>query len=222
MKCLWQGLSSRLSGFSIFLGGSTDWRQNTACATGQPAPGPPSLVATIPCVGDGRYLHVVLPGKTEYLTLCEVEISSCLMVQSAEIERSYLDFRPKIAGNATAITIIFTLKEALPAGYAVIVHLPDFEGASSDDLETQQNDCADQFICSWNDISKILTVKKQDGILSGMSAVVILAENGIKLPSVGLQESDDSLGIGILREGEPNGGDAFWADISMSPSVPKT
>lgn len=65
---------SRLEGFSISVGESTDWRLNSLCAQNQPAPGAPSYVADVPCVGQGRYLHVVIIGTSKMLTLCEVQV----------------------------------------------------------------------------------------------------------------------------------------------------
>lgn len=64
---------TRLDGFSILVGNSTDWHECTACAVNLPGPNDPDFVE-IDCNGHGRYVHIVLP-RFGILTLCEVEIT---------------------------------------------------------------------------------------------------------------------------------------------------
>ncbi|MBN3272868.1 PXN1 protein, partial [Polyodon spathula] len=63
----------RLQGAELRIGDSADVSKNARCGTiTSTAPG---SVHTICCNGlKGRYVNVVLPGKSQYLTLCEVEV----------------------------------------------------------------------------------------------------------------------------------------------------
>lgn len=74
-----QGFFQRLDGFSIYLGNASDWASNTVCASGQLGPRGPSLFSDFTCIGQGRYLFIVIPNRSEYLTLCEVEVYDSLL-----------------------------------------------------------------------------------------------------------------------------------------------
>ncbi|XP_073702911.1 uncharacterized protein [Garra rufa] len=65
----------RLNGAEIRIGNSLDnnGNNNTRCA--EISSIPPGFSTTFKCDGmEGRYINVVIPGREEYLTLCEVEV----------------------------------------------------------------------------------------------------------------------------------------------------
>nr|XP_029537549.1 uncharacterized protein LOC115142234 [Oncorhynchus nerka] len=68
--------SSRLNGAEIRIGDSLDdnnGNNNPRCAVISSIPA--GLSSTFQCNGmEGRYINVVIPGRKEYLTLCEVEV----------------------------------------------------------------------------------------------------------------------------------------------------
>ncbi|XP_070976115.1 uncharacterized protein [Oncorhynchus clarkii lewisi] len=68
--------SSRLNGAEIRIGDSLDdnnGNNNPRCAVISSIPA--GLSSTFKCNGmEGRYVNVVIPGRKEYLTLCEVEV----------------------------------------------------------------------------------------------------------------------------------------------------
>ncbi|XP_056122174.1 fucolectin-5-like [Rhinichthys klamathensis goyatoka] len=66
---------TRLNGAEIRIGNSLDnnGNDNPRCATISSIP--PGFSTSFDCDGmEGRYINVVIPGRTEYLTLCEVEV----------------------------------------------------------------------------------------------------------------------------------------------------
>lgn len=69
----------RLDGYSLYVGNTSDWRQNVACAEGLPAPmnPPPNNFAVVPCHGVGRYLHLVIPREGAVINVMEIMASGC-------------------------------------------------------------------------------------------------------------------------------------------------
>ncbi|XP_026226611.1 fucolectin-4-like [Anabas testudineus] len=68
-------LSERLNGAEIRIGDSLDnnGNNNPRCAVISSIPA--GLTQSFQCNGmDGRYVNIVIPGRAEYLTLCEVEV----------------------------------------------------------------------------------------------------------------------------------------------------
>ncbi|XP_067305547.1 uncharacterized protein [Pseudorasbora parva] len=66
---------SRLNGAEIRIGNSLDnnGNDNPRCATISSIP--PGFSTSFECDGmEGRYINVIIPGRKEYLTLCEVEV----------------------------------------------------------------------------------------------------------------------------------------------------
>ncbi|XP_041090150.1 fucolectin-like [Polyodon spathula] len=86
----------RLQGAEIRIGDSTDVSKNDICGTiTSTAPG---SVHTICCNGlKGRYVNVVLPGKSQYLTLCEVEVFG---VPTPECKRKPNEVNVALQGTA--------------------------------------------------------------------------------------------------------------------------
>ena len=67
--------SDRLQGFDIRIGTSaSSYSTATACFTGGTAPLTSPFTVQVDCEGSGRYLYIGLPGRSAYLTLCEVEV----------------------------------------------------------------------------------------------------------------------------------------------------
>ncbi|KAG7999309.1 Fucolectin [Nibea albiflora] len=67
--------SSRLNGAEIRIGDSLEnnGNNNPRCAVISSIPG--GFTETFQCNGmDGRYVNIVIPGRTEYLNVCEVEV----------------------------------------------------------------------------------------------------------------------------------------------------
>uniref|UniRef100_A0A7N6AGP9 Fucolectin tachylectin-4 pentraxin-1 domain-containing protein n=1 Tax=Anabas testudineus TaxID=64144 RepID=A0A7N6AGP9_ANATE len=71
----WKFFSEQLNGAEIRIGDSLDnnGNNNPRCAVISSIPA--GLTQSFQCNGmDGRYVNVVIPGRAEYLTLCEVEV----------------------------------------------------------------------------------------------------------------------------------------------------
>ncbi|KAI4889442.1 hypothetical protein NFI96_021255, partial [Prochilodus magdalenae] len=70
------GVPERLNGAEIRIGDSlnNNGNNNPRCGVISTASGDPTF--TVDCKGmEGRYINIVIPGRSEYLTLCEVEVA---------------------------------------------------------------------------------------------------------------------------------------------------
>ena len=67
--------SERLQGFDIRVGdAAASYSSATACFTGGTAPMASPYTVQVDCEGSGRYLYIGLPGSSEALALCEVQV----------------------------------------------------------------------------------------------------------------------------------------------------
>ncbi|XP_058877103.1 pentraxin fusion protein-like isoform X1 [Acipenser ruthenus] len=90
----------RLQGAEIYIGDSPDASKNARCGTITSTS--PGSVHTICCSGlKGRYVNVVLSGKSQYLTLCEVEVFGVLNQDPApECKRKPNEVNVALQGTA--------------------------------------------------------------------------------------------------------------------------
>ncbi|KAM8966346.1 pentraxin fusion protein-like [Pelodytes ibericus] len=74
----------RLEGAEVWIGNSEEYSKNTLCDT--------ILDVFLPSVSicckrmEGRYVAIVIPGRREYLTLCEVEVYGAPVQDTTECE----------------------------------------------------------------------------------------------------------------------------------------
>lgn len=132
---------------------------------------------------------------------------------------SFVNFNPRTAGEVTFISIIFSLNVSLPRGYKVVIRLAGFGGNSTHDLKLAQEESSDPFICSWNQNTRTLIVKKQDGIPAGTTAFDVLAQNGISLPLSGLQANDSAVMIGVTLGDAASSDNVTWSPVTTSPAT---
>jgi len=67
--------SDRLQGFDVRIGNSaSSYSTATVCFTGGTAPLTSPYTVQVDCEGSGRYLYIGVPGSTDPLSLCEVEV----------------------------------------------------------------------------------------------------------------------------------------------------
>jgi hypothetical protein len=82
-------LYSRMDGFTVYVGSSTDYKQNILCSLNQTFPAP---VGEYACTGVGQYVHVVLSGSSKTLHVAEVAIMGCETI--SVVSFSPTDYNP--------------------------------------------------------------------------------------------------------------------------------
>jgi hypothetical protein len=63
-----------MEGFTIYVGGSTDYKQNVLCSLNQTFPQPTSQYT---CTGIGQYVHLVIAGSSKTLHIADISIMGC-------------------------------------------------------------------------------------------------------------------------------------------------
>jgi uncharacterized protein YceK len=113
----------RLHDISIYIGNDASaFGNNPACATNVDI-AQTNLGQSVPCVGTGRYLWVAIPGKTECLTICELEAYGTLQTPAPPTPAPTQD--PAVAafcdGIATQCTALDSECATLHSGIGAVI-----------------------------------------------------------------------------------------------------